>query len=1013
MASFSTLAADLRGATLPAGFALSGTGAVFTPGAGVSLTSPNTTDTISLATTAAYDLTGSSVSCEAPFLGGGGGAQMQAHWVLSDNPTTSTNSVRWFRSGSFSLACRRTIAGVSTDIATITYSPVVHRWLRLRHSAGTVFWETSPDGLVWMTQASAAPGITITALYASWRLFRFGAEPNLLGVRVFGVNQTPAAAPATWVPTEPRVFAALDCGPAETGVVTDPNDGTFEADPSSWSALAGTATLTIAGPRSYSSEDALIVQRSSGTGPAGAQYRSAAGTARAGGAHLVWIIGRSGGANRPVVLSATYHDATDGQLGDGAMLVGTEGAGYVRRERETWTWWGLVLPPAPAGTDHVRVRVDIDAVPVGELHRLDVFSVHYVGTELTGRLMGWQFSRGRNSERDAVEPGRARITLLNEDGWLTPDATTDAAGVAIPAPYLGGVDVDRRVVLVAEVAGALYPRFAGTVAEVEQGNVHQADGGAYSTVELRCVDGTRQMTKTPLYPPMRAQVLRDRPDTYLPLGEPAGATAAASLIGSAGYAPLLTAAGGSGGTVFGAASVLPVVAAGRTADDNSTMIQFNPSVVGDGGDVLDVSALPGALPTTSGWSMAVLVSPGENGWFLHTEVLFRQTANFGSALFIAGFQLEKNEEFFRVVTGGSEIISTVFSYSTDLPRWVSVTYDPAAGTWGTVVLRTGAETITKVLTADPFLTAEPTHAWLGGVYNPVTQAGSFMWTRRMGHAAFWNRVLSADRLAEHYSEIYGAESQYEARRHRRLLEMGGWPLVDARIDLGVSVLQPDAWGKTSLVAQLQRTAESTGRITYQDAADRSVQRSRHYRMNMPPVATLSSAAGTPITVENYTPIKDDTGIENVVSVTITGGPTYTATDEDSRARHGDAEGASATLDLLAISEGQAAAQWRVLARLDGRVRVGNLVASSSLYPDLLPVMFAAELGDRFLIHDLPAVGPAEELDVFMERMEETGTARPLAISHTLQLSAVTPVYADVAIYDDPGSTYDSGLTYTY
>ena len=36
------------------------------------------------------------------------------------------------------------------------YDPVVHAWLRLREDAGSLYWETSPDGQSWTVRRTAA-----------------------------------------------------------------------------------------------------------------------------------------------------------------------------------------------------------------------------------------------------------------------------------------------------------------------------------------------------------------------------------------------------------------------------------------------------------------------------------------------------------------------------------------------------------------------------------------------------------------------------------------------------------------------------------------------------------------------------------------------------------------------------------------------------------------------------------------------------------------------------------------
>ena len=59
-----------------------------------------------------------------------------------------------FRDQAANLSARYTIGGVGTTLATLTYSATDHAWLRLREAAGTVFWDTSPDGVTWTNRAS-------------------------------------------------------------------------------------------------------------------------------------------------------------------------------------------------------------------------------------------------------------------------------------------------------------------------------------------------------------------------------------------------------------------------------------------------------------------------------------------------------------------------------------------------------------------------------------------------------------------------------------------------------------------------------------------------------------------------------------------------------------------------------------------------------------------------------------------------------------------------------------------
>jgi len=55
------------------------------------------------------------------------------------------------------LRFRFDVADVTTDVASVLYSPVQHRWWRIREASNTLFWETSPDGTAWTTQAQYSP----------------------------------------------------------------------------------------------------------------------------------------------------------------------------------------------------------------------------------------------------------------------------------------------------------------------------------------------------------------------------------------------------------------------------------------------------------------------------------------------------------------------------------------------------------------------------------------------------------------------------------------------------------------------------------------------------------------------------------------------------------------------------------------------------------------------------------------------------------------------------------------
>ena len=106
----------------------------------------------------AYDLTDSSAHVELvqPLR-----AATAAHtmFVVFD----SNNSVYFTVEGGY-LQGWQNVSGAHTRLARTPYDPAAHRWLRLRESAGTTFWETSFEGRAWAVLFSKPNPIDLIAV---------------------------------------------------------------------------------------------------------------------------------------------------------------------------------------------------------------------------------------------------------------------------------------------------------------------------------------------------------------------------------------------------------------------------------------------------------------------------------------------------------------------------------------------------------------------------------------------------------------------------------------------------------------------------------------------------------------------------------------------------------------------------------------------------------------------------------------------------------------------------------
>jgi len=59
------------------------------------------------------------------------------------------------------------IGGAVTFVGFIPYDPVAHAWWRLRESAGITYWETSPDGKAFKTEASIPTPMPVQSMYVA------------------------------------------------------------------------------------------------------------------------------------------------------------------------------------------------------------------------------------------------------------------------------------------------------------------------------------------------------------------------------------------------------------------------------------------------------------------------------------------------------------------------------------------------------------------------------------------------------------------------------------------------------------------------------------------------------------------------------------------------------------------------------------------------------------------------------------------------------------------------------
>ena len=73
---------------------------------------------------------------------------------------STDNQLTWRILAGGAIAARKTVATVSSDLATATYVAATHRYLRIREASGTIYWDYSADGISWTNFASATVAST-------------------------------------------------------------------------------------------------------------------------------------------------------------------------------------------------------------------------------------------------------------------------------------------------------------------------------------------------------------------------------------------------------------------------------------------------------------------------------------------------------------------------------------------------------------------------------------------------------------------------------------------------------------------------------------------------------------------------------------------------------------------------------------------------------------------------------------------------------------------------------------
>jgi uncharacterized RmlC-like cupin family protein len=147
--------------------AATGSATVAETGGQAVLTLPNATAGSHLArytSTAAYDLTGDGFVWNIGTMLATSVAATAFFQLFTPNVTTGGNDQILWRQLSNAITARTIVAGVDTQLFTAAWSASTYKYLRIRESAGTIFFDSSTNGTSWTNRASVATPFAVTSL---------------------------------------------------------------------------------------------------------------------------------------------------------------------------------------------------------------------------------------------------------------------------------------------------------------------------------------------------------------------------------------------------------------------------------------------------------------------------------------------------------------------------------------------------------------------------------------------------------------------------------------------------------------------------------------------------------------------------------------------------------------------------------------------------------------------------------------------------------------------------------
>lgn len=142
----------------------------------IRIAASSTNDWAGYVTTSTYQLAGDRVFVEVPVVNVQRGNTIMLLWTSlakTDGPSVEHERGR--------LVMRRRIADQIFDRVDIAYDATAHRWWQVRERAGTMYWETSPDGALWtIRHQEPTPSVTTAVVTLAGGANNADPDPDLV-----------------------------------------------------------------------------------------------------------------------------------------------------------------------------------------------------------------------------------------------------------------------------------------------------------------------------------------------------------------------------------------------------------------------------------------------------------------------------------------------------------------------------------------------------------------------------------------------------------------------------------------------------------------------------------------------------------------------------------------------------------------------------------------------------------------------------------------------------------------